>query len=397
VTTARVSRRARRRLLGAAAIFCVFLLASCRAILGTDGYKGSVEVLCGLLARCYGEDDGTCQEAIGNDLTYAETTDRERWLQAFSDRACFQRCAAARRCLNTRPVCSLGLELCSKREDCCGFVEGEKDCNSANNLCCTRRGSRCSVPEDCCPGAGDCLGGVCGGVPCGLAGSACSIGAQCCTGVCRDGACGEDICFEDGFECDADADCCKQFCDPGTRKCGKPECSVETCSEDVPCCGELVCRNGICSDPLCYSDGVDCSLDSQCCGKRCDPKLFTCLSCEEGAAMCDMAGECCSGVCEGGVCVDCLPNGEACGAAGKKCCSTLCQAPDPAFPMELVCVPQCGNVGCAHDTCTPGEPLRASCSACAKQVCAEDPYCCCEGWDSLCVSEAAAICSNSCE
>ena len=45
--TARIRRRPRRRPFGAAALFCVLLLASCRAILGTDDYKDSVDVLCG--------------------------------------------------------------------------------------------------------------------------------------------------------------------------------------------------------------------------------------------------------------------------------------------------------------------------------------------------------------
>ena len=62
----------------------------------------------------------------------------------------------------------------------------------------------------------------------------------------------------------------------------------------------------------------------------------------------------------------------------------------------MKCTPFGGSVGCSHDECVTGDPLSASCDPCVEKVCAEDPYCCCEGWDSLCVSEAVSICPNPC-
>ncbi len=51
---------------------------------------------------------------------------------------------------------------------------------------------------------------------------------------------------------------------------------------------------------------------------------------------------------------------------------------------------------CAHSTCTTGNKLSASCDPCTAAVCAADPYCCNNSWDSLCVSEVAQFCNAAC-
>ncbi|KAJ3232879.1 Carboxypeptidase A4 [Chytriomyces hyalinus] len=50
--------------------------------------------------------------------------------------------------------------------------------------------------------------------------------------------------------------------------------------------------------------------------------------------------------------------------------------------------------GCVHNVCATGGKLKASCSACARAVCAKDSYCCNTSWDSTCVREVAQYCSN---
>lgn len=47
-----------------------------------------------------------------------------------------------------------------------------------------------------------------------------------------------------------------------------------------------------------------------------------------------------------------------------------------------------------HDVCTPGAPLRTSCSPCAAAVCEGDPFCCSNQWDATCVDQAADICGT---
>ncbi len=56
---------------------------------------------------------------------------------------------------------------------------------------------------------------------------------------------------------------------------------------------------------------------------------------------------------------------------------------------------------CAHDVCSSGKKLKASCSTCATIVCDygdyyyyPDSYCCNNRWDSICVSEAAEECGE---
>lgn len=388
--TTRARRRARRGLIGAALVLCVLVVASCQAILGTEGYQGSADALCELLNRCYADGIPGCTEAVGADITAAEPGVRTTWLGDFSDRACLESCASARRCLDLKPVC--GDEACSKREDCCGFTLGSADCDLETKRCCAPRGVRCETFLDCCTGTGDCINNVCGGVPCGVAGEPCALNAQCCSGVCRDKVCAEEKCFEDGFSCADDKDCCTEFCNPSTKTCGRPACAAESapCVDDVPCCDGLLCKGGLCSQIACSSEGVECSTGDDCCGKRCDTKLDACLQCVVSGAPCEASGDCCSGSCKSGQCEDCLANGDPCDVNANTCCSGTCDG--------KVCVPACGKIACSHTTCEVGVPLpKEGCSACATAVCAEDPYCCCKGWDSVCVSEAAALCADPCQ
>jgi hypothetical protein len=53
-----------------------------------------------------------------------------------------------------------------------------------------------------------------------------------------------------------------------------------------------------------------------------------------------------------------------------------------------------GNM-CAHDTCTAGVALMASCDPCVATVCASDAYCCSTQWNARCVTEASSVCSCS--
>lgn len=40
--------------------------------------------------------------------------------------------------------------------------------------------------------------------------------------------------------------------------------------------------------------------------------------------------------------------------------------------------------------------LGPQCGACVQQVCAQDPFCCQNSWDNICVSEAEQICGAQC-
>lgn len=51
---------------------------------------------------------------------------------------------------------------------------------------------------------------------------------------------------------------------------------------------------------------------------------------------------------------------------------------------------------CPHDVCTQGGPLDPGCGACEAQVCAEDSFCCTEGWDEICIELAAGCATCGC-
>jgi hypothetical protein len=61
--------------------------------------------------------------------------------------------------------------------------------------------------------------------------------------------------------------------------------------------------------------------------------------------------------------------------------------------------------GCAHDLCTPGDKLDATCNSCVHDICDKDPYCCNGGylsyystepeWDARCMAEVAVYCPGS--
>jgi hypothetical protein len=51
---------------------------------------------------------------------------------------------------------------------------------------------------------------------------------------------------------------------------------------------------------------------------------------------------------------------------------------------------------CAHDVCSGGGELEASCSSCVADVCELDPYCCDRGWDADCIAHAVELCGAQC-
>jgi hypothetical protein len=55
-----------------------------------------------------------------------------------------------------------------------------------------------------------------------------------------------------------------------------------------------------------------------------------------------------------------------------------------------------GSGKCEHEVCTEGTALDPSCGACAKEVCANDSYCCTTSWDATCVKEVDTFCATPC-
>jgi len=245
-----------------------------------------------------------------------------------------------------------------------------------------------------------------------------------------DGNCvpGEEVCDGVDNDCDDDVDeadpqlgnACETgmsgACAAGTNECqgGAIVCaptsvgSAETCNgADDDCDGAIDQGNpgggGACDTGLagvcgpgtnaCQGGGIVCAQNTQSTAETCDGEDDDCNgSTDEGNP--GGGGGCNTGL--AGVC-----------AAG----TTTCQN------ASLVCVQNvgasqevCGDgqdnncdgaidngCGCTHAECVAGEALVNGCSGCVSSVCAADPFCCANSWDSICVGEASSICGFVCQ
>ena len=139
---------------------CLLTAASCSSLIGADDYQDSAAAICGMVSVCYGE-DARCVERTRSRLDTAAASVRATWLTTLSSSACLSGCTAARSCLDLIPMCNLR-GACTKKEDCCGFLTGQADCEQAG--CCGAKGLPCRSNADCCPSLGcDPAFGTCGG------------------------------------------------------------------------------------------------------------------------------------------------------------------------------------------------------------------------------------------
>jgi hypothetical protein len=93
--------------------------------------------------------------------------------------------------------------------------------------------------------------------------------------------------------------------------------------------------------------------------------------------------------------------GQIC-ASDPFCCNTgwdsICVGEVRTICNSLVCPEAQGS--CSHSLCTAGGVLVSGCDAsqanCVSAVCAVDPWCCNNSWDSICVGEVATVCGKNC-
>jgi hypothetical protein len=157
-------------------------------------------------------------------------------------------------------------DYCTKDKDCCSGKCGTADSSGLRR--CDRVGS-CVPDGDVCGGLGAsqncCNGGKSGchtsstgvsrcianyGGACYSAGAACSLGDECCSGICL-----PDPSSTTGFSCGA-------TCIP---------LGAGTCTTDADCCTGGLCQSGICQSggSSCVALGGDCSSTAQCCAGSC--------------------------------------------------------------------------------------------------------------------------------
>jgi hypothetical protein len=83
------------------------------------------------------------------------------------------------------------------------------------------------------------------------------------------------------------------------------------------------CKDGVCKEFEldCRAVKNSCTNDEECCSFIC--KGSSCVDCVENELSCDRDEECCSFSCREGLCKSCLHYGETC-KADDECCSSKC-------------------------------------------------------------------------
>src|SRR5579859_2151085 len=197
------------------------------------------------------------------------------------------------------------------------------------------------------------------GTPCGVTGSACQSGSQCCSATCDpNGTCASTIgrCVAAGGTCASGTDCCSLSCSGGV-------CGGSCVSDNQPCTGSGSCCSGTCSNGACQpmnnsckTAGNACGGNDECCSKFCSGGTCALTPgwCIQTGDICSNPVDCCGGICDvapGSTLGKCSPppsgatycnggvDGTVCDACNG-CCSRLC-APYPTTGVKI-CQPASG-------------------------------------------------------
>jgi hypothetical protein len=103
--------------------------------------------------------------------------------------------------------------------------------------------------------------------------------------------------------------------------------------------------------------------------------------CLEGSPLDDTPG-----VCDPCVADICAADSYCCGVWWDNVCVEM---------VSTVCGLNVCTAACAHSLCDTGDPLDATCNACAADVCEADPHCCSSQWDNRCVRNVDRYCANT--
>ncbi|MGH2532677.1 MAG: hypothetical protein ACRDJW_10280 [Thermomicrobiales bacterium] len=291
---------------------------------------------------------------------------------------CRTRCTACERCTDTgcAPDASQDGADCGGNATCCNGQcldpcpppkQRTADCG-------------CACPDITCPNPGEVLNPetcLCeGGDPCACTrlpiNEFCQDHAECCSGLCQEESC---ACKSAGG-CACDFECC--------GVCGPDGACV--CSPAGGTCVRGGGNEGCCAPAVCGEESRCCLLDAI----------------EGFGDPCTADDECCSRVCEGGVCRSCREEGGSC-AAGELCCrgncgpegTCSCTPPTGACSSSFDC---CFGADCIAGLCClptaierPGDP--GVCPECCSGVC-DGEGCRCIPDGGACDAVTGAFCCS---
>jgi hypothetical protein len=390
------------------AALLVLLGSSCVSLLELDGYKAAVSGLCTQFNQCFENSYSNCVDKASARLSSAPTQLRAQWLVDFNDDKCVTLCSTAYNCMDSNPICGDLGTSCKVAEECCTFTDSVADCVAGS--CCILDGRTCAADDDCCAGA--CINNLCGGIECSNNSESCMSDDDCCTEL----ICNRDLeqcvkCNPDGFECTSNDQCCGEcvnnLCQSPCTRDGNPCGSNGDCCNGV--CGVATfedgdqslcagCDNGLPNTSLCFDN-------AECCSGLCDPHAgSTCQDCRKLGEDCVDTVQCCDSACTAGTCGDCSAGGSAC-SDPSACCSGICSAYDTMGLQACCNVLKDADNPCSHTVCQLGDWLDVSCpvandpngdptDTCIADICGKDPFCCCGGWDQLCVDAVPSNCNG---
>lgn len=182
-----------------------------------------------------------------------------------------------------------------------------------------------------------------------------------------------------------------------------PEGDERVAATGAPLTGDQNCAHPLCSeggpvDAQCHPCAATvCAQDPFCCSSGWDAlcTAHVATMCNES---CDAPSACDHEICQEGGPLD---------ASCDSCAASIC-AQDPfccssgwdsicVAEVQSICGQSCNAPECAHPLCETGEALDPACDSCAGSICAQDPFCCNGQWDRLCTQQVETVCGGSCE
>lgn len=321
--------------------------------------------------------------------------------------------------------------LCVNAAEDCGALCGCKD--PAADLSCSSDTDCgwCNSDANLCAGKWTCNGGTCvdsGPVVCDT-----SADSGCLVTECNifSGECGQNA---NDAACEDDDFCTQDSCDDTTGQClfeALEGCGTNTSCQtaDTPGSSDADVTTCVCEkDSFCCSDWFGwapacVALAQEACGVNCDcatlPPADLACSADTDCDWCG-SGNPCDGAwgCVGGTCQSEGPT--VCDASGDKACLQNICNPDTIHCEMTVVASACDDDDpCTADSCDDASGActneqkcgtNSPCEAvtwpgsgdpavteCVCNGAGQDPFCCENAWDSLCVSKAEMFCDTSCD
>jgi hypothetical protein len=299
---------------------------------------------------------------------------------------------------------------CTIDESCQGVTcEGgqERSCDDSNpctdDACVDQGACEHSFNEGSCDDGNNCTeNDLCAsGICAGSVSQLCFIGS-CCETQNHPGCGDADV---RACVCAIDDTCCQEVWNAAcVDLVNKADCGL--C--EVSTCGDLVCDD----DESCDTCPADCGECVVCGDGVCDP-AESCSSCEEdcgecpipecGDLMCDEEESCaqcpqdcgeCPAICGDGTCQldeDCTDCPSDCGECPPGCGDGVCTIDESCEE----CAADCG--ACVGDCCLEQQGPGCTADLVKECVCLQDPFCCEEKWDGVCVAQVETTGCASCD